>query len=163
MRLPLNLVGVPIAFHLFLTSIEHPNRDVFELLGWLFAYSHFFHRGYLNYTLGFWMMFVALALHLRALRTRHSLYWVGVALLSLLTYFTHIIPFLVLCLVIGLIVLKRPRSRDAWVSMGALIPGLSFLLYTRLSQVSLRLTWYTNAGELIRALLGLSSPRGMCS
>ncbi len=102
----------------------------------LFVFPQTFTTGFFNYQLGYAILPWLLSAFLQ-LKSGYSLnQWFGLLLLSMLSYFTHPIPFLLFLMVAGLLVLFQNQWWSSWdqlkrtvVLFAPLIPSLAMMGY----------------------------------
>ena len=161
--LSINLAALPWAVIAFLRATGRPDWRTLGLFGWVFAYSHFTDRGYLNYCLGLWLLLLALACIVRFDRssagpTAGRWGWGALAaLLIALTYLAHL--FALIALTVALVVIALAGKRD-WrrlarlASLWAPTAGLSLLyLSTLRTGNGFVWTWYPSLTEYGRVLV----------
>jgi hypothetical protein len=123
--LSIGALGLPLGAWFFLRQV-HAGEDALAFWFLLVAHNVFFRYGFVGYFCSMGLMFFALGLWLRWLRSPSLLRWLGVCAALTATYFTHIFGFAFALLIIGLYSLTRPRLRE-WLWSGALaIPGIAF-------------------------------------
>lgn len=129
--LSLLLIGFPLSFERFLASVRPRDSALYGLFGWVLAYNHFFHRGYLNYLLGLTCVFLCLWAYTRLWITSKWSDALLVAFLTVLTFLAHLLAFTILTLLVALALLdRRPGRQNTLLSVpGFLLSGLLFLLY----------------------------------
>jgi len=154
--LSLILLGISMGFSLFLRTTGHRREgNVYAYLGYALAYSHFFQRGYLNYCLGLALMFTSLCCYTRWMESSRKFYWISAAVLSVLTYLAHIIPFAILVLSVGMMTVFAYKEKLEKVvsALSPLFPSLILLfLYLLENHPPLDVTWYPGLKSWMAAL-----------
>jgi hypothetical protein len=96
------LIGLPLAFRALINTI-HPNNTVLSFLIFPFTYSFVFFLGFYNFSIALVLLLTTINFWIR--RSENMSSWrnlIGLFLLMVLTYFSHIFVFGILLLIIGL-------------------------------------------------------------
>ncbi|HLW97408.1 MAG TPA: hypothetical protein VKR82_02090 [Candidatus Acidoferrales bacterium] len=115
----LGVLGLPLAACFFLRQ-ANPGENAPALWVLLGVHNLFFLYGFVGFYCSLAMMFLALGLWLRWLKTPSFNLWILTFLALMATYFTHLIGFLFAGLVIGLYSITRLNLRK-WLRSAALL------------------------------------------
>lgn len=101
-------VGLPLAFRWCLAAV---NRDAVWMAALVIPVAHgrFLYNGYWNFEMALVLALVTLGYWMRFMRTgeRTPMRWAGAVLLFLVTYLSHIVPFLLLLAMTGAVVVDE--------------------------------------------------------
>jgi hypothetical protein len=117
--LSLGVLGLPLAAWFYLRQ-ANPGENAPALWVLLGVHNLFFLYGFVGFYCSLAMMFLALGLWLRWLKTRSFNLWILTFLALMATYFAHLIGFLFAGVVIGLYSITHPNLRE-WLRSAALL------------------------------------------
>jgi hypothetical protein len=128
--LSLCALALPAAVCFFLRQVN-PGDDATALWSLLISYNVFFLEGFLNFDLSLAVGFVALGLWLRCLAKPGLPLWLMVLAAFTALYFTHLVGFAIIGLMVAAYLLLDRRSLRDWIWSGALaLPGVAFYLHS---------------------------------
>jgi hypothetical protein len=123
--LSVGVLGLPLAAWFFLRQ-ANPSQNASALWVLLGVHNLFFLYGFVGFYCSLTMMFLALGLWLRWLKTPSFHLWILTFLALMATYFTHLIGFLFAGVVMGLYSVTRPNLREWLRSAALLVAGVIF-------------------------------------
>ena len=153
--LSLILIAFPLAYERFLLAARPKTAPIYAYWGWVLVYSHFFHRGYLNFLLGLILLFLSLAAYVRWLQRPAYGAWELATVLATLTYVAHLMAFGMLVLLVAMLLLYHRSSKRLvlHVVLSFFPAVLLWGIYWMGEHPPLTLAWYTQFGPWAVALL----------
>src|ERR1039457_2943877 len=119
----LGMIGLPLAAWFFLRQIN-PGDNAVALWFLLASHNIFFRYGFMGFYCSLSFMFLALGLWLRFLKQPSAARWTGACMALAATYFTHLLAFIFMGVIVGLYSLTRPRMKEWLASAGLFVPWL---------------------------------------
>ncbi len=148
------LLGLPLAYKRFLSTVAPHTAATYAYFGWALAYNHLFHRGYLNYLLGIVLVFLSLWMYVRWWETSRLVYSLGAMFLATLTFIAHALAFGTLLIILGVMLSFRASRRFIALSILSLFPSaFLFLLYWTNGKPPLTLIPYPNVSLWLKMIV----------
>jgi hypothetical protein len=127
----LGMIGLPLAAWFFLRQIN-PGDDAVAFWFLLISHNVFFRYGFIGFYCGLAFMFFALGLWLRFLNHPSTARWITACAALAATYFTHLLAFIFMGLIVGIYSLTRPRMKEWLTSAGLFVPWLAcYFIFSR--------------------------------
>jgi hypothetical protein len=123
--LSLGVLGLPLAAWFFLRQ-ANPGENASALWILLVAHNIFFLYGFVGFYCSLALMFLALGLWLRWLKSPSPAGWTFTLIALMAAYFTHLIGFLFAAVVVGCYAITRPNLREWSRSAALFVPGIIF-------------------------------------
>src|SRR5579863_833786 len=121
----LGVLGLPLAACFFLRQ-ANPGENAPALWVLLGVHNLFFLYGFVGFYCSLALMFLALGLWLRWLKSPSPAGWIFTLIALMAAYFTHLMSFLFAAVVVGCYAITRPNFRE-WLRSAALfVPGIIF-------------------------------------
>jgi hypothetical protein len=121
--LSISLLGLPLASYVFLRQISYESR---YLAAWalVISYGPVFLVGFVNVTLSAALCFWLFALFLKYLNKLGCGPWLGLLILAILLYFTHLVGFVIGAMIVfTYCVLTRQTVRHLFAATSIFVPG----------------------------------------
>jgi hypothetical protein len=121
--LSISLLGLPLSSYVFLRQICYESR---YLAAWalVISYGPVFLFGFVNVALSAALCFWLLALFLKYLTKPGWKHWLGLLILAILLYFTHLVGFVICAMIVfTYCVLTRQTVRRLFTATSIFVPG----------------------------------------